>query len=382
MKQFDVAIIGGGIVGTAIAYELAKYQLTVGLFEKNPVLARETSFGNSGVIHGGFDPEPHKVEARLNVLGNKLWVEQVFPHLHFPHRQVDSLVIGFNEEEMEHVRMLYHRGLENGVASADLKVIDREELLNREPHLNPKALGALLCTSSWVVDPVKAATAFAGAAMNNGMQLFLKAAITRIHKIDQLFQVTVNETEQYQARIIINAAGHYADLIAAMAGYPDFQQTTRRGEYRVLDSSQASLVNSVCFKVPTIHGKGVIVAPLLNGNLLVGPTAEEGIPKTDTSLITPAKYNYIGQIGRDLVPSLDLDRTVLSFAGSRPIDIATNDFVIQAAKNEPCFINAAGMQSPGLSSAPATALEIVKLIQATGINLVKRPDFQPDYTVL
>lgn len=147
-KKYDVLIIGGGIIGGAIAYELSQYQLKTILVEKNPVFADETTKANSGVIHGGFDPDPHKIEARLNVWGNELWRTKIFNDLVFPRKQVDSLVIAFSPEEMEHIHMLYQRGLTNGVKPECLKVLSKAEVLAKEPNLNPIVEGALLCTSS------------------------------------------------------------------------------------------------------------------------------------------------------------------------------------------------------------------------------------------
>ena len=149
IKDQDVVIIGGGIIGGSLAYQLARYKLDILLLEKNPFFADETSRGNSGVIHGGFDAESHKIEARLNVEGNSLWRNKIFKDLIFPRKQIDSLVIAFNKTEMEQVQLLYDRGITNNVPKEYLEIISKEKLLKREPNLNNDALGALLCTSSW-----------------------------------------------------------------------------------------------------------------------------------------------------------------------------------------------------------------------------------------
>lgn len=380
-NKYDVLIIGGGIVGANILYQLSKYDLKLLLVEANPTFATETSRGNSGVIHGGFDPEPHKVEAKMNVLGNKLWVQEIFPDVVFPRRKIDSLVVAYNEEEMTHVHDLYQRGLQNQVKSSDLKILDRTTLLSAHPNLNPRAVGALLCTSSWIMDPVKATLALIGAAVNNEAKIKTSSQVTEIIPEPNGFRVVINNDQVILTKNIVNAAGHYADHIAALAGYPDFSQTTRRGEYRILDKSEFSKVDAVYFKLPNVYGKGVIVAPTLDGRVMVGPTAENGIPKEDVALVSVAKYDLIGQIGHDLIPSLNLDRTVMTIAGSRPIDIATNDFVIGYAKNNQHFLNAAGMQSPGLSSAPAVAHYIVDLISKNGTKMVLKTEFKPKFTI-
>ncbi|MGZ9800260.1 type 2 glycerol-3-phosphate oxidase [Mycoplasma sp. AC1221] len=379
--KYDVVIIGGGIIGASIAYELSQYKLKILLLEKNPVFADETSRGNSGAIHGGFDPEPGKVEAKLNVLGNQLWREKIFKYLDFPRAQVDSLILAFNEEEMEHVHMLYERGIINKVPAEFMKVLTKEEVLKKEPNVNPEVRGALLCTSSWAIDPVRATYAFLGAAENNGVELRNNATVKDIEFDETDFKIHINKKEVITASVVINAAGHYADILAEKAGYGDFKQTTRRGEYRILARSEGGVVNSICFKVPTIHGKGVIVAPMLDGYVMVGPTAEEGVPKDQTRVVTKEKFDYIGQIGTQIIPSLRLDRTIMTLAGSRPIDIETNDFVIRPAKKNARFINAAGMQSPAIASAPAIAQEIAKLVEKAGLELEKKEHFNPKYKV-
>ncbi|QGZ97428.1 type 2 glycerol-3-phosphate oxidase [Mycoplasma sp. NEAQ87857] len=378
MKKYDVVIIGAGIIGASIAYELSRYELDVLVLEKNPKVANETSLGNSGLIHGGFDPEPWKIEAKLNLEGNKKWQNDWFKHLQFPRVKIDSLILAFNEEEMKHVHMLYDRGLENKLDPKDLKVLTHDEVLKREPNVNPKVLGALLCTSSVAIQPVEATKALLGAAKQNGTELKVSSEVTKVEYVDGEFIVTINHDTKVKAKKVVDAAGHYADTIANENGFDDFKQTTRRGEYRILDNYDPNLVHSVLFKVPTIHGKGVIVAPTLDGHYLVGPTAEEGVPKEDTRLVTPAKYDYIGEIGHEIIPSLKLERTIMTLSGSRPIDVETNDFVIRKSKNNKDFILAGGMQSPALSSAPAIAEEIVKLLE---LKLEPRKDFKPDYSI-
>ncbi len=383
MKKYDIVIIGGGIIGGSIAYDLAKFNLNIVVLEKNAKLADETSRGNSGVIHGGFDPTPGKINARLNLLGLNLWKTEIFPHLTFPRAQIDSLIIAFNSEEMEHIHKLYKNGLINGVRKEDLAILNREQLLKREPQLNPEVYGALLCTSSWAIEPVEASLALFGAAKQNGVVINHNHEVTNIEETNNGFIITINNDQNNQiiATNVINAAGHYADIIAKLAKQSDFNLVARRGQYRILAHSQSKLVKAIYFMVPTIHGKGVVVAPLLDGRVLVGPTAEDNIPKDETRLVTQKMYDLIGKIGHRIIPSLDLSKTEMTLSGSRPIDPVTDDFIINYGKNHH-FINVAGMKSPALSSAPAIALEVRKLLQGNGTKLTLKPIFHPRFEVI
>ncbi|UUM19600.1 MULTISPECIES: type 2 glycerol-3-phosphate oxidase [unclassified Mycoplasma] len=379
MKKYDVAIIGAGIIGASIAYELAQYDLDVIILERNPKVANETSLGNSGIVHGGFDPEPHKLEAKLNLLGNRKWHNKWFKDLIFPRVKIDSMILAFdNETEIDHVKMLYQRGIENKLDPKDLKILTREEVLQREPNVNPSVCGALLCTSSSAIHPVEATRALIGASKQNGTTLRVNSKVSKIQYKDNLFEILVNDSEKIYASKVVDAAGHYADVLANENGFDDFKQKTRRGEYRIIDNYDPHLISSVLFKVPTIHGKGVIIAPTLDGKYLVGPTAQEDVAKEDTRLVTREKYDYIGEIGKQIIPSLKLERTMMTISGSRPIDIETNDFVVRQSKNNKHFIIAGGMQSPALSSAPAIAEEIVKLLE---LDLKPRKNFNPKYSI-
>ncbi|WP_051619156.1 type 2 glycerol-3-phosphate oxidase [[Mycoplasma] collis] len=371
IKRYDIAIIGGGIIGANIAYELSKYKNKIILLEKNISFGEETSKNNSGVIHCGFDAESHKIEAKLNVLGNKLWQKEIFPKIKFKRQKVDSLVIAFNKEEEKHLNLLYERGLKNKVNPLHLSILDKKQTLEKEKFLNKDVTSSLLCTNSWAIDPYEATNKIIEKSIENGLKTSLDFEVKKIDFKNSIFSIYSQKDEIIHAKIIINAAGHYADEIAKLANYSDFQQTTRRGEYIVLSNNISSKVTNICFMVPTIHGKGVIVAPMTNGNYLVGPSAENDVPKNTTSYITKEKYEQIVKIGNIIIPNLETEKIVSRFAGSRPIEIKSNDFYIKAAKENKNFINAAGMQSPGLSSAPAIAKMIIKLINKSDLKLKK-----------
>src|SRR6516225_66911 len=376
---FDVIFIGGGVIGAAAARELSKYDLQIAIIESNLQVAQETSAGNSGVIHGGFDPTPGTVNARLNLLGKHIYEDEWFKELSFPNKKVDSLVLAFNDVEKKELGKLYDQGIANGLKTEEMEILSREQCFALEPNLNAKVVAALPCKSSHSIDPVSLTNKLVESALLNGARLFLGNRVTSITKVGEEFWVeTINQhsqTKKYRATFSINAAGHYADVIAGMINDQDFSLRTRRGQYRVLEKSERHMINDhILFMVPTIHGKGVIVAPMLDGRVLVGPTAEEGVAKEDTRLITVEKFEEVAVIAKNIIPGLRTERTCFVFSGSRSICVETDDFWIAASSKDKRFINVAGIASPGLSSAPAVAREVVGILKSQ-TELPEKADF-------
>lgn len=374
-KKFDVCIVGAGVIGASVARELAKYNLKICVLEANPSFALETSQGNSGLIHGGFDPKPNKLNAKLNQLGKKRFKENWFKELDFTHAPVNSIVLAFNPTEEKNLDELMERGLQNGCSPDEMRIIDQAELQALEPNISKEVKKAFLCNSSVVLDPVELTGVLLKNALKNGVEVYFNQKVTSISKSGAEFTLTTS-TETYTTPTIINCAGHYADVIAKMAGYNDFELTTKRGEYIVLNKTTANSVNNVLFMVPDFHGKGVIVAPTLTGKILVGPTAQDGVPKEDTRLITKEMEDHIKEIGKKIIPTLDMSKMALRFSGSRPIYKETDDFYIDYAKADKHFINVAGMKSPALSSAPAIADLVIEMLNSQ-VKFEAKPNWDP-----
>lgn len=368
MKHYDVIIIGCGVTGAATAYHLSKYQLSVGVLEASNDIGCGATKANSAILHAGYDPEPGTLCARLNIEGVKL-AKEICEKLSVLRREIPSLVLAFNEKDMELVRTLYKQGIENGVEG--IKILDNKETLEAEPMVNPEVLGALYAPSA-IVDPWEYTCAMAETAVRNGVDVNLSCKVTSIEEADNGYTVKTSNGD-FTADYIVNAAGSYASEIAAMIGDDSFKPLHRCGQYYVLDKSEGQRINTVIFRCPDENGKGVLVSPTVHGNLIVGPDAfivEDG--KTVGTVADT--LHKLKPSGKKSVPSLDFSKTIHEYAGVRPIAV-DSDFIIRPSERSARFIHLAGIKSPGLSAAPAIALEGIKILKESGLSLAEKDSF-------
>ncbi|MBP5519536.1 MAG: FAD-dependent oxidoreductase [Treponema sp.] len=376
---YDIAIIGAGIVGSCIARELSKYRLNICMIDKADDVACGTSKANSGIIHAGYDAKPGTLMAKLNVAGTAMYA-QLAQSLHFDYKNNGSLVIGFNDDDMAHIKKLYERGLENGVPG--LKIIDGKELHSLEPNVSEEACGALLAQTAGIVSPYMANWAFAENAVMNGVKLFLETEVHGISKSDSSGEFFVIKTgkNDISAKCVVNAAGLYSDVISQMAGARKFKIVPRRGEYYLLDNKCAYLANHTLFQTPDKMGKGVLVTQTVDGNILSGPTAADGNDKTATETTALGQDEVFIKSGKT-IPDIPRRNIINSFAGVRAIaynqdDTPVNDFIIEEDSVVRGFINVAGICSPGLSAAPAIGLYVCELVEKSlGVKFEQNPDF-------
>ena len=369
--MYDVVIIGGGVCGAAIAMYLSKYELNCCVLEKENDIAAGTTKANSGIIHAGYDPEPDTLMARLNVRGNEL-TEELCATLGIPFRKVGSMVIAFNSKDEEHLRNLYERGIANGVRGMEL--IDKEELLRREPNLNPEVTGALFAPSAGVVNPWRLCISMAETAAENGVEFYLDSQVVGIEKIPLGFVVTTVDGKKYETKYIINAAGLYADMVADLVGARDFEIFPSKGQYYLLDRTSAWLVNSVIFQCPTEKGKGVLVAPTAEGNIIVGPNAEKGNSRDDVST-TREGLEFVAEQANRTTLKIDYRENIRSFAGLRA-NSDKPDFIIGESALCRHFINVAGIKSPGLSSATAIGEYLIEILSDCGLIMYEKHDWR------
>jgi len=346
----DVVIIGGGVIGTAIARELSQYSLDIILIEKEDDVAIGTSKGNSGIVHAGDNDDFSTLKGQLNVKSNPQY-DKLCRDLKVPFKRIGSLVVGFTKEDFNKLKDLKKNGEKNGIKS--LKIITDDELFKLEPNLNPKAKYALYAPTAGIISPYELTIALADNAVINGVKVLLetKAKDIRIEK-RQVCGVLTNRG-LIETRVIINAAGLYADEIAKVAG-EDFKIKPLKGEYQLFDKQWGNLVNHILFPIPTKLSKGILVAPTVHNNLLIGPNSYQVEEKDDLST-TEAGIKEVYEGAKKLIPHLPHQDLVTSFAGLRADIEERDDFIIEASKKIRGFINVAGIESPGLSSAPAIA---------------------------
>ncbi len=367
--MYDVVIIGGGVIGGNIARELSKYKLKVCMLEKEDDVSCGCSKANSGIVHGGYADKPGTLKAKLCVEGNRMF-EQLEKELNFGYRKTGSLVLAFSDEEKENLEKLYEYGMENNVEG--LKIINGEEILNMEPHLNKDVKWALYCENAGVCSPYEFTIALIENAIKNGMELRLNEEVIGIEKVGDIFKVKTNK-DTIEARYVINSAGVYSDKISNMVGEDYFHIIPRKGEYIIFNKDQAYLVDKVIFQVPTKKGKGILVTTTYHGNLLIGPDAEQVASKDDVST-TEESLRKIAEAARHSVSDFDMKKAITSFAGIRPTS-STKDFIVEETKVKG-FLNVTG-DSPGLTSSPAIAKMVIDILKDSGLKLDKNENFEP-----
>ncbi len=368
--MFDVCIIGAGVVGAMCARALSAYKLNICVVEKTNDVCMGASRANSAIVHAGFDAKPGTLKARFNVRGSEM-MEQVCAELGVKYVRNGSLVLGYSDEDKKTLEELYERGVSNGVKG--LAVLDREGVLALEPNVTDIVTCALWAPTGAIVSPFGLCDAGLGNAMDNGAQFIRNFEVERIEYSDGVYTLYAGE-QSVQAKYVVNAAGLYSDKIAAMVGDESFTVHPRRGEYMVLDKAcTSSLTNYTLFSTPTPKGKGILVTATTGGNVMLGPTAEDMLDKEDYDTTAKGTASIREQSAK-YVKNIPFGSVITSFTGLRAVG-STGDFVIHASA--PGFITFGGIESPGLTSAPALAEYCVELLEAQGLKLERKQDWNP-----
>lgn len=345
----DIIVIGAGVTGCAIARELARYDWKVTVLERASDVCEGTSKANSGIAHAGFDAVPGTLKAKLNVEGSEM-MDALSKELDFPFKRNGSLVLCFDEGDRNKLQKLLEQGLKNGVK--ELRIIEKEELKSLEPNISEDAVAALYAPTGGIVCPFLLTIALAENAAVNGVEFRLNTEVQKLEKISGGYRITTGQGT-LESRVVINAAGVYADRFHNMVSESRLRIIPRKGEYCLMDKKVGNWVTRTIFQLPTKYGKGVLVTPTVHGNLLVGPTAVdiedyEGVNTTREGMEDLMKRASLS------VEELPARQVITSFAGLRAHAVTEQeDFVVGQAEGAPGFFDAAGIESPGLTCAPA-----------------------------
>ncbi|MDO4284471.1 MAG: NAD(P)/FAD-dependent oxidoreductase [Eubacteriales bacterium] len=381
-KKYDIIIIGAGVTGCAIARELSRRERSVAVLERASDVCEGTSKANSGIAHAGYDAEPGSRKAQMNIRGSRM-LEGLSKELDFPYRRNGSIVLGFAPEDRERLQKLYDKGIANGVEG--LRILSGEEARSLEPNLNETVTAALYAPTGGIVDPFLMTVALAENANVNGVEFFFRTEVQSIERLapsgeaadsaeaaqhalsgadsgeaDYRYRLTTSGGT-FEARSVVNAAGVYADTIHNMVSARKIHITPRKGEYLLLDKKTGGFVNATVFQCPTVMGKGILVTPTVHGNLLIGPTSEDIGDKEGVNTTAAGLEEVIAKAGLS-AGAVPARQVITSFAGLRAHEDG-DDFLIGEAEDAPGFYDAAGIESPGLTSAPAIGEYVAALIQ-------------------
>lgn len=359
--QYDVVVIGAGVVGAMITRELSKLDMNLVLLEKCGDVAMGCSKANSAIVHAGFDAEAGSLKAKLNVQGASL-MAYYCNKLSVPYKNIGSLVVAYSWDDMQTLEMLFERGFENGVPN--MEIISQERLRAMEPYISEEAIGALWAPTAGIVSPYELTIAAAENAIMNGARVKRNSGVFDIEYKNNMFYLST-ATGVIKAKYVINCAGIFADKIANMIGDTSFKLIPRKGEYYLLDKTESKMVNHVLFQCPSPMGKGILVSPTAHGNVLMGPTALDldFDSKLDVDTTIEGLNEVKWSVNR-VIPQLTTRNVITSFAGLRPHRAGGEcDFIIEPSKANDRFINVAGIESPGLTAAPAIARYVGKMFR-------------------
>lgn len=367
----DITVIGAGVVGCAIARELSRYDLDIAVIDKNEDVAEGISKANSGIIHGGYNEKKGTLKAKLNLEGNEM-MDELASKLQFPFKRNGALVLAFSEDELKRVKELKTNGEEIGVKG--LEILNKEEVLNLEKNINKDVVGALYVKSSGIVSPYEMTLAFGENAVENGVEFILGRGVIDIKKENEIYELSLEGGNTLKSKMVINAAGLGGGFLNNLVSEVKYEINPVKGEYCLFDKVAGTLCEKTLFQVPSELSKGVLVTPTVDGNLLVGPNA-----KSSKSIETSREgIDEILDKSKKTMKDIPVDRVLNTFSGLRP-KVSGGDFIIEEAKDAKNFINVIGIDSPGLTAAPAIAKYVVNLV-SNNINLNEKENFKETRT--
>ncbi len=371
MEDYDVIIIGGGVVGAAIAHKLAEYELNVVLLEKESDLASGTSKANSGIFHAPYNVNPETLKGKLHLRAMEIG-PKLMNNLHVPFKQIGALVVAYSSTEVAKLENLYVQIQKLNLPA--ISWLNQEQVMDLEPEINNKACAALWAKQAGIISPYEFTFALGENAILNGVRIYLDSEVIGLREQESRMEVLTTE-RIFQGKVVVNAAGLHSDKVGTLVGDYEFTITPRRGEYYLFDRNCGNIINHILFSVPTEVSKGILVTPTVDGNLLVGPNAEEITSREDRQT-TRKGLEEVMLGGERIISNLQKGEVINLFAGLRSVIKETEDFFIRTSANCKRLIHVAGIQSPGLTAAPAIGEYVVQLIgEMDGIILRPKKSF-------
>ena len=372
MKKTDIVIIGAGAVGSALARELSKYKLDVTVVEKNEDLGGDSSKSNSAIIHTGYDAKPGTLESQLVVAANPMY-DKITEELDIPFKRIGALLPAFTQEQFEQLPALKHKAMMNRVYDVEYRT--GEQLLKMEPNLNPEVKGGLYIPRESIIDPFLLCIGLAENAADNGVHFMLGTKCTGI-KVEEGAVTTVQTTAgDIETKYVINAAGLYCDEVAGYVGKNDYYVTPRKGQFYILDKNTTCKVGMIILPIPTKVTKGKLMCPTMHGNMLVGPTAEDMLDKTDKSTNAEGLASIATDV-RKMIPNVNLRDTITQYSGLRA-QRNPEGLNIDVYDDLKGYVNISGVRSTGLTGSVAIAKYVVDLMIEGGMHAEFKTDFNP-----
>lgn len=372
LTMYDVAIIGAGLSGCAVARELSKYELNICVLEKENDVATGASRANSAIVHAGYDCKPGTMMAKLNVKGAAK-MEDLCRMLDVHFKRTGSLVLAFDEDDKKRLTSLLENAKINGVSGVE--ILDGKQTRKIQENISENVVASLWAKTAAITSPYELNIALAENAVVNGAEIKLNFKVDKINKKGETFEICA-KNDCVKAKYVVNAAGLYADEMSALCGAGEFDIIPRKGEYMLMDKSECRGMNTVLFQTPSKMGKGVLVAPTVECTVFAGPTATDIDDKEDTST-TQEGLDYLKKMSVRSVPTLNFANVITQFAGIRAVLKQKDDFLIEESETIKGFIQVAGICSPGLSASPAIGAEVLELLKNSGLELAKNPSFSP-----
>lgn len=354
--MYDSIIIGGGVTGASVAYQLSKNKGKFLLLEKHEDVCCETSKANSAICHGGFDAVPGSLKAKMNVEGNQM-MEEMAETVGFPYKKIGTFVLCHYKEDFDELQKLYDQGIANGVKG--MKILYKDEILEMEPNVEENVYAALYCSEAGIVDPFTMTIGFAELANMNGVDFEFNKEVDKLYEKDGIWHVETKDGSKYETKSVVNCAGLYSDELHNMVCDDKLEIMPRRGEYLLLDKETSGFVTHVMFNLPTDRGKGILVSPTIDNNILVGPTSDFIDDKGDT-ITTKEHIEEVIEKSNETVVNVPVNMVITSFSGNRAHEKG-GDFILGESIDG--FFDCVGVESPGLTSSPAIGKYMANLVK-------------------